>query len=138
MSSGLIVTAASEQRSLGWEEAVGVTSSEVTETDRRAQPDSQIGAPVGAANRVLLVAITLAAFCIYWLSSYILEQRNGTTHFAADTWFYTELAERNVLNRIANDEDLARIFRFHPLSAILTLPLGGALQHDAKSECKVA
>ena len=63
--------------------------------------------------------IALTAFALYWLSSYILEQRNGTTHFAADTWFYTELADRDVLYRVAKDEDLSRIFRFHPTTVVV-------------------
>ena len=87
--------------------------------DRHAQPESRIGAATGPASRVIFVLIALAAFGLYWLSSYILEQRNGTTHFAADTWFYTELADRDVLYRVANDEDLSRVFRFHPTTVVM-------------------
>ena len=85
----------------------------------RGQPGSQIGPAIAVANRIIFIVVALAAFALYWLSSYILEQRNGTTHFAADTWFYTELADQNVLYRVANDEDLSRIFRFHPTTVVV-------------------
>ena len=87
--------------------------------NREGQPGSQIGPAIAVANRILFIVVALAAFALYWLSSYILEQRNGTTHFAADTWFYTELVDQDVLYRVANDEDLSRIFRFHPTTVVV-------------------
>ena len=88
--------------------------------NREGQPGSQIGPAIAVANRILFIVVALAAFALYWLSSYILEQRNGTTHFAADTWFQTaQLVDQDVLYRVANDEDLSRIFRFHPTTVVV-------------------
>ena len=94
-------------------------SNGVIVADRQAHPTSRVGSMAKAAHRCLFVSIALDAFALYWFSSYILEQRNGTTHFAADTWFYTELAEPNVLYRVAADEDLSRVFRFHPTTVVM-------------------
>ena len=96
-----------------------VMSGGVIVADREAQPGSQIGPAIAVANRILFIVVALAAFTLYWLSSYILERRNGTTHFAADTWFYTDSPDRDVLYGFANDEDLSRIFRFHPTTVVV-------------------
>ncbi len=81
---------------------------------------SQSGA--SAAGRQLGFALmALAAFGLYWLSSFLLVARDGTTHFGADTWFYTELAKGNIFEQLADDKyyHLDRVFRFHPTTVIL-------------------
>ena len=55
-----------------------------------------------------------AAFGLYWLSSLILQARDATTHFGADTWYYAELRQGDVFRRIATNYYLDRITRFHP------------------------
>lgn len=84
--------------------------------------EAQAGASAGAAGRQLqFVAIALAAFGLYWLSSFLLVARDGTTHFGADTWFYTELAKGNIFAHLVDNKDyeLDRVFRFHPTTVIL-------------------
>jgi hypothetical protein len=63
--------------------------------------------------------MAMAAFGLYWASSFHLEAAHRTTHFAADTWFYAELAKGNVLGRIADNYLLDRIFRFHPATVVM-------------------
>ncbi len=63
--------------------------------------------------------VPAVAFGLYWLSSFLLEARNGTLHFHADTWLYAELGKEDVFGRIAPDTQLARIFRFHPLTVVM-------------------
>ena len=72
-----------------------------------------------SGNRLALALVPLGAFGLYWLSSFILVARNGTLHFHVDTWLYAELAEENLFDRIAPDSQLARIFRFHPLTVVM-------------------
>ena len=78
----------------------------------------------GTASRPLslhayFALIALAAFGIYWFSSYHLETTDRTRHFFADIWFYTELAEGNVFGRLADNYHLDRIFRFHPTTVVM-------------------
>jgi hypothetical protein len=81
---------------------------------------SQSQAGVHAATRQLqFVLIAVAAFGLYWLSSFLIEARGGTTHFAADTWFYTELAKGSIFERLAGNYHLDRVFRFHPTTVLL-------------------
>jgi hypothetical protein len=61
----------------------------------------------------------LAAFGLYWASSFHLAAAHRTTHFAADTWFYAELAKGDVLGRVSDSYFLDRIFRFHPTTVIM-------------------
>ena len=70
-------------------------------------------------TKLLFVLVALAAFAVYWLSSCALVARNGTQHFHVDTWLYTELAEPNVFDRILPESQVARIFRFHPVTVVL-------------------
>jgi hypothetical protein len=70
-------------------------------------------------HRLVLASMPLGAFALYWLSSFVLVARNGTLHFHADTWLYAELAEENLFDRIVPDSQLARIFRFHPLTVVM-------------------
>jgi hypothetical protein len=85
-----------------------------------AQVESQIGIPARPTNRLVYFSLVAgAAFCLYWLSSFILEARNATTHFGADTWYYAELAKADVLDRIAGNYYLDRIARFHPTTVAL-------------------
>ena len=54
-------------------------------------------------TRVLCFALVAgAAFVLYLASSFVLEARKGTTHFGADTWYYAELAQGNVLAGSSN------------------------------------
>jgi hypothetical protein len=76
------------------------------------------GAPAGRHVGPVLVAA--AAFGLYWLSSLVLEARDATLAFGADTWVYAELARGNVLERIGGDYLHDRIIRFHPLTVAMT------------------
>ena len=60
-----------------------------------------------------------AAFGLYWASSFVLEARNATTHFGADTWYFAELAQGNVFARIAGNYFLDRVARFHPTTVVM-------------------
>jgi hypothetical protein len=70
-------------------------------------------------TRLIFVLAAFAAFAVYWLSSFALVARNGTQHFYVDTWLYSELAEPNVFDRLVPESQLARIFRFHPVTVFL-------------------
>ncbi len=65
------------------------------------------------------VLVAVAAFGLYWLSSLVLEARNATLAFGADTWVYAELANGKVLERIGSDYLHDRIIRFHPLTVAM-------------------
>jgi hypothetical protein len=82
--------------------------------------ESRIGAPA-AGRQLLFVLVAAAAFGLYWLSSFLLVAREGTTHFGADTWFYAELAKGDIFAQLADDKysQLDRIFRFHPVTVVL-------------------
>ena len=67
----------------------------------------------------MLPLVAAVAFGLYWLSSFLLEARGGTLHFHADTWLYAELGREDVFGGIAPDTQLARIFRFHPLTVVM-------------------
>jgi hypothetical protein len=70
-------------------------------------------------NRVAFPLVAVAAFGLYFVSSFVLEARGGTKYFGADTWFYTELAKGSVIDRIAGDYRVDRIFRFHPTTVVM-------------------
>jgi hypothetical protein len=70
-------------------------------------------------TRLIFVLAAFAAFAVYWLSSFALVARNGTQHFHVDTWLYAELAGPNVFDRLVPESQLARIFRFHPVTVFL-------------------
>ncbi|HXE86156.1 MAG TPA: hypothetical protein VN524_05065 [Hyphomicrobiaceae bacterium] len=72
-----------------------------------------------AGLQLQFALIAVVAFGLYWLSSFLLEARGGTTHFAADTWFYTELAKGDIFGRLADNYHLDRVFRFHPTTVLL-------------------
>jgi hypothetical protein len=82
--------------------------------------ESRTGASV-AGRQLLFVLVALAAFGLYWLSSFLLVAREGTTHFGADTWFYTELAKGDIFAQLADDKysQLDRVFRFHPITVVV-------------------
>ena len=82
-------------------------------------PNSQVRTLIRSASRLLPILIPTAAFGLYWISSFLLEARNGTLHFHADTWLYSELAKEDLFSRIAPDTQLARIFRFHPVTVVM-------------------
>jgi hypothetical protein len=75
--------------------------------------------PHRRTTRLLFVLVALTAFALYWLSSFALVARGGTQHFHVDAWLYAELAEPNLFDRIVPDSQLARIFRFHPVTVVL-------------------
>lgn len=86
-----------------------------TTAGSRAQLVPLTDATARPTNRTLQFALVAgAAFVLYWASSFALELRKGTTHFGADTWHYTELAQGNVLSRLTTNPYLDRITRFHP------------------------
>jgi hypothetical protein len=72
-----------------------------------------------AGWHVAVALMAFAAFALYWASSFHLEEAHRTTHFAADTWFYAELAKGDVIGRISTTYLLDRIFRFHPATVLL-------------------
>jgi hypothetical protein len=74
---------------------------------------------LGLREEYVRVLVALAAFGLYWSSSLLLDARHATIHFGADTWFYTELAKGNVVERIASDYHLDRIARFHLTTVVM-------------------
>jgi hypothetical protein len=70
-------------------------------------------------TRLAFALVGLAAWAVYWASSFVLVARGGTQHFHVDAWLYAELSEPNLFDRILPDTQLARIFRFHPVTVIL-------------------
>src|SRR5262249_10181100 len=72
-----------------------------------------------ASAHVAFALLAAAAFGLYWATSFHLEAAQRTTHFAADTWFYAELAKGEILGRIADNYYLDRVFRFHPTTVLL-------------------
>jgi hypothetical protein len=83
------------------------------------RPAGQVGAAASWASRLVFAGISLAAFALYWYSSFLLEERQGTTHFYADTWFYTELAKGDIFGRMNEESELSRIFRFHATTVFM-------------------
>ncbi len=71
------------------------------------------------ATDLVFAFVALVAFAVYWASSFVLVDRDGTEHFHVDTWLYTELSEPNLFDRILPDSQLSRIFRFHPVTVVL-------------------
>ena len=93
---------------------------EVKAAGLHAQSHRQIGnraQPV--SNAVLFALVAGAAFGLYWASSFVLEARNATTHFGADTWYFAELAQGNVFSRIPGNYFLDRVARFHPTTVVM-------------------
>ena len=81
-------------------------SGQMTVTGSHARPASQIGAPVRSTSRpVSFPLVAGAAFALYFISALVLQARNGTTYFGADTGLYAVLASGDVIDRVA---------RFHP------------------------
>ena len=61
-------------------------SAETTVTRSHARPASQIGAPARPTNRPISFALVAgAAFALYCISAFVLQARDGTTYFGADT-----------------------------------------------------
>ena len=69
----------------------------------------------------ILILVVGCAFAIYWVSSIVLGARKGPPFFGADTWFYTKLAQADVIERIPSDYHLDRITRFHPTTVVLAI-----------------
>lgn len=68
-----------------------------------------------------LALVVFGAFCLYWLSSFVLESRGAMHDFGADAFYYAELAKENVIGRLGSDYLLDRITRFHPLTTGLAV-----------------
>src|SRR5262245_35957238 len=82
--------------------------------------EAQVGTPsFGASQQTYLILVAIVAFGLYWLSSFALEARNGTTHFGSDSFFYAELAKGHVFERLAQVYEIDRIFRFHPTTVVM-------------------
>jgi hypothetical protein len=64
------------------------------------------------AVRADLIAVPVAAFGIYWLSSLLLEARNATIHFGSDAPLYAWLGLGHAVDRVA---------RFHPVTVVMEL-----------------
>ncbi len=78
-----------------------------------AQSPGQLEARKRATIRALPLVLTVAAaFAVYWLSSFLLEDRGATTKFGADSFFYVGLAYGEII---------AREVRFHPVTVALAL-----------------
>jgi hypothetical protein len=65
--------------------------------------------------------ISLGVFALYWTSSFLLVAHKATIYFGADTWHYAELAKPDVFGKVAGNELLDRIARFHPLTMVLAI-----------------
>jgi hypothetical protein len=88
--------------------------------DTPASSESRRGAQSWRRSASVQFALmAAAAFGLYWATSFHLEATHRTTHFAADTWFYAELAKGDVLARISGSYFLDRIFRFHPTTVLM-------------------
>lgn len=73
----------------------------------------------GASSHVYAVLMVAGIFCLYMATAVVLEARNATTHFGADSWYYSELAKGNILAEIKNSYNLDRVARFHPTTVLL-------------------
>ena len=56
--------------------------------------------------------VVIAAFVLYWASSFALQARGATLHFGADAYLYDDLARGIAVDRVA---------RFHPVTVALAL-----------------
>lgn len=65
--------------------------------------------------------VIFSAFCLYWLSAFVLEWRGATHEFGADAIYYAELAKENVIGRLGSNYYLDRITRFHPLTTAMAV-----------------
>lgn len=74
-----------------------------------------------ALDRVAPYALPALAFLLYVGTAIILEARQATTHFGADSWYYTEFAGPDVLARTVEFSDLDRVMRFHPVTGFLAI-----------------
>ena len=82
-------------------------------------PAEQNGRSAAATPLVSFALVSVAAFGLYWLSSFVLQARSGTMYFGADSLFYAVLAEGNAFDRIARNYHLDRIVRFHPTTVAM-------------------
>ncbi len=72
----------------------------------------------GLPSLAFCIVFAAAVFCLYMGTAVVLEARNATTHFGADSWYYSELAKGNVFNQIKQSYNLDRVARFHPTTVI--------------------
>ena len=70
---------------------------------------------------VVVLSVVVCAFALYWVSGVALEVRRAPPYFGADTWYYTKLAQPDVIGRISTDYHLDRIARFHPTTVGLAV-----------------
>jgi hypothetical protein len=88
---------------------------------------TQDGSPARVrAQRVAVAVVVVAAFALYWLSSFVLmarAERGGDERwlFGADTGIYMELAKENAGEEIGRGFWLDRAARFHPVTVVAAL-----------------
>ena len=92
-------------------------STDVRVAGARAQNTGKPTEPMSNITGFALVAG--AAFVLYWSSSFVLDARNATTHFGADSWYFAELAQGNVFARVSSNYFLDRVMRFHPTTVVM-------------------
>jgi len=86
------------------------------------QSESHISKPVPLEGvHIRSALVVFSAFCLYWISSFVLESRNAMHEFGADAFYYAELAKENVIGRVGSDYLLDRITRFHPLTTAMAV-----------------
>ena len=84
-------------------------STDVKVAGARAQCN---GKPTQPTSNVIGFALVAGvAFVLYWGSSFVLDARNATTHFGADSWYFAELAQGNVFARVSSNYFLDRVMR---------------------------
>lgn len=64
------------------------------------------------------LAVAAGVFGLYMVTALVLEARAATTHFGADSWYYSELAQGDVFARIKQSYFLDRVARFHPTTVL--------------------
>jgi len=87
----------------------------------------QRGTLAAPLHPLLLLLLLAVLFAIYWSTSFLLAANQATTRFGADTWFYTELADSDSLQRLYENELIGRVFRFHPVTVLLAAAWMNAL-----------
>ena len=92
-------------------------------TTEQVTPARSTGACVanpvsGIPSLAFCVLFAAAVFCVYMATAIVLEARNATTHFGADSWYYAELAKGDVFSQIKQSYNLDRVARFHPTTVV--------------------
>ena len=90
-----------------------------TAGSREPSPPQAPSSTLPTSHTFHFALVVGAAFVLYWASSFILEARNATTHFGADSWYFAELAQGNVFARLSSNYFLDRVARFHPTTVVM-------------------